>query len=236
MANKQADPRVDRWEAIFEKPMIGLSLIFLLVLLIPSVDHLDHHWLNILHAIDIAIWIIFALDYFIKLTISVDRWSYIKSHILELAIVALPAIRPLRLLRILPIVGFFLKRTQQSLSSQLFKYFGVAAILVTTPISFYMLEIERNAKGSNIKTVGDTLWWAITTLTTVGYGDRYPVTPTGRILGAIVMLIAVAFVGIVTASIASWLVKADEEQSDKIQLKQLMDRLDAIEKKIDKLN
>jgi voltage-gated potassium channel len=236
MSNKKADPRVDRWEAIFEKPMIGLSLIFLLVLLIPSVDHLDQHWLNTLHAVDIGIWIIFALDYFIKLAISTDRWSYIKSHILELAIVALPAIRPLRLLRILPIIGFFLKRTQQSLSSQLFKYFALAAVFVTTPIAFYMLEIERNAKGSNIKTVGDALWWAITTLTTVGYGDRYPVTPTGRVLGAIVMLIAVSLVGIITASIASWLVKMDEEQSDKVQLKQLMDRLDAIEKKIDKLN
>ena len=82
--------------------------------------------------------------------------------------------------------------------------------------SLAMLDAERNAAGSNITTFGDSLWWALTTVTTVGYGDHYPVTLIGRCVAGALMLAGIALIGVVTASFASWLVErvaAEEEQS-----------------------
>jgi voltage-gated potassium channel len=67
-------------------------------------------------------------------------------------------------------------------------------------------------------------------VTTVGYGDRYPVTTTGRILAVLVMLMGISLVGVITASVASWFVKSDESREDKIQMKQLLDELQEIKK------
>jgi voltage-gated potassium channel len=68
------------------------------------------------------------------------------------------------------------------------------------------LDAERDAPKANITTIGDALWWAATTVTTVGYGDRYPVTTTGRIIAVTLMVVGIALVGAITASIAAWFV------------------------------
>jgi voltage-gated potassium channel len=63
----------------------------------------------------------------------------------------------------------------------------------------------RQSSEANIKSFADALWWAITTVTTVGHGDRYPTTGTGRFVAGGLMLAGIALLGIVTASLASWL-------------------------------
>ena len=72
---------------------------------------------------------------------------------------------------------------------------------------------ERSVEGSNIKNFGDGLWWAVTTVTTVGYGDRYPTTTEGRFLAVLLMIMGISLVGVITASVAAWFVKlsADEK-------------------------
>jgi voltage-gated potassium channel len=67
-------------------------------------------------------------------------------------------------------------------------------------------KIDLDARGANITTLGDALWWAMSTVTTVGYGDRYPVSGQGRFIAAGLMLAGIALLGIVTASLASWLI------------------------------
>ena len=69
-----------------------------------------------------------------------------------------------------------------------------------------VLDAERDAPGANITTAGDALWWAATTVTTVGYGDRYPVTTTGRFVAVALMVVGIAVVSALTAVIASWLI------------------------------
>lgn len=69
-----------------------------------------------------------------------------------------------------------------------------------------MLDAERLHPGANIRTFGDALWWAASTMTTVGYGDRYPTTADGRAIGFGLMLEGIALLGVVTAAIASRLV------------------------------
>jgi len=68
-----------------------------------------------------------------------------------------------------------------------------------------VLDAEQDAADSNITTFGDALWWACTTVTTVGYGDRYPVTLEGRAVAVVLMIVGIGVVGAVTASVATWL-------------------------------
>ena len=96
---------------------------------------------------------------------------------------------------------------------------------------------------ANIKTFPDALWWAITTVTTVGYGDRYPTTGTGRLVGGALMLVGIALLGVITASIAAWFVdrlrdvQVAETTTEAAlgevlaELKALHTRLDAIERR-----
>src|SRR5664280_598244 len=105
-----------------------------------------------------------------------------------------------------------------------------------------MYDVERRAPSGNIKTFPDALWWAITTVTTVGYGDRYPTTGTGRLVGGALMLVGIALLGVITASIAAWFVdrlrdvQVAETTTEAAlgevlaELKALHTRLDAIER------
>jgi voltage-gated potassium channel len=77
-----------------------------------------------------------------------------------------------------------------------------------------VLDVEQSAPDAKIVTFGDALWWAMTTITTVGYGDMYPVTPIGRMVAAALMMSGIAVLGVVTASIASWLVQRVEDTAE----------------------
>ena len=70
-----------------------------------------------------------------------------------------------------------------------------------------MLDAERGAPDANIAGFDDALWWGVTTITTVGYGDQFPVTDQGRLIAVALMLTGIALLGIVTATIASWFIE-----------------------------
>ncbi len=73
------------------------------------------------------------------------------------------------------------------------------------------LSFENGARGSTIHNYGDALWWAIVTVTTVGYGDKYPVTAGGRGVAVVLMLVGIGLIGVLTATVASYFV---EEKAD----------------------
>jgi len=83
---------------------------------------------------------------------------------------------------------------------------GSAALLVFVG-ALAVLDAEQSVPDAKILTFGDALWWAVTTITTVGYGDLYPVTAVGRAVAVALMLSGIAVLGVVTASIATWLVQ-----------------------------
>lgn len=235
MNKKVADPYVDYWEKKAEKPMMLLSLIFAVIIVLPSADSLAPSWKHWLSHIDLAIWIIFGIDYFGKLLISNDRTRFVKTHLFELAIVVLPFARPLRLLRLIPLVGYFLRMSQHRLSGRLLQFALLAAVLIVVASASIMFEIERHAPNPNIHSFGDALWWSVASITTVGYGDLYPTTGAGRSLAAVVLVAGIGVIGIVTASIAATFVRSDEAESDAVEMKELLKRLERIEKKLDEL-
>ena len=74
-----------------------------------------------------------------------------------------------------------------------------------------MLDAERGQPGSTVGNFGDALWWSGVTVTTVGYGDVYPVTHVGRMVAFALMLVGVSMIGVITASIAAWFVGREQE-------------------------
>lgn len=75
-----------------------------------------------------------------------------------------------------------------------------------------ILDAEQSADDANIVTLGDALWWATTTVTTVGYGDRFPVTTEGRFVALALMLVGIALIGSVTAAVAAWFISQVEAE------------------------
>lgn len=235
MNKKVADPYVDYWEKKAEKPMMLLSLLFAVIIVLPSADSLSPAWRHWLNHVDIAIWVIFGIDYFGKLYLSNNRKRFVQNHVFELAIVVLPFARPLRLLRLIPLVGYFLRMSQHRLSGRLLQFALLSAVLIVVASASIMFEIERHAPNPNIHTFGDALWWAVASITTVGYGDLYPTTGAGRSLAAVVLVSGIGIIGIVTASIAATFVRSDEAEADAVDMAEIVKRLNRIEKKLDEL-
>lgn len=93
-------------------------------------------------------------------------------------------------------------------------YAVTGTVLLVFVASLAMLDVERTAPTGNIKTFPDALWWSVATVTTVGYGDYSPSTATGRCIAVALMIAGIALLGVVTATLASWLVQKVAEQDD----------------------
>ncbi len=152
---------------------------------------------------DTVIWAMFAFDLAARVWMAEHRRSFLIQHWYEVLIVVIPFLRPLRLLRLaLLLVRVVLRRRAigGSLMAALFAIAGATLVVVLA---------EQNGGGA-ISDWGTALWWALSTITTVGYGDVVPVTTIGRIVGAVLMVVGIGFFGILTANVAAWFVQQDQ--------------------------
>ncbi len=158
------------------------------------------------------IWLVFVVEYMIRLTLVQERWRFVRTHIPDLIVVLVPPLRglrvlvALRLLRLLGVVSVASRLSRQSLQVRTGTYTALLALGVLFAGALTVLEVEREDPDANIVSYSDALWWALTTMTTVGYGDRFPVTAEGRFMAAALMLSGIAVLGVLTASIAAWFV------------------------------
>jgi voltage-gated potassium channel len=192
-------------------------------------------WCNdTFEAIDLFVWAMFVLEYLIKLYLSPSRKGFFTHHLIDLAVITLPMLRPLRAARLLRILNLArvavvlanaLRRTKALFTHRGLHFVLLAVIVVVFACSALVLSFEAHAKGSNIHNFGDALWWAIVTVTTIGYGDKYPVTAGGRGVAAVLMFVGIGLIGVLTATVASYFVtqSADEDKAE------LIGRLDRIE-------
>jgi voltage-gated potassium channel len=232
----QAYERVERALTV---PLLILSVALIPVLVLPVVMHLSSSWNGTLATIDLVIWAVFVLEYLTLLGLSVNRWRYIRTHLLDLLLVALPMLRPLRIVRsaralrllrltrVASVSAESIRLSRHQLASKGAAYaLGVAVVL--TVASAALVEDAERGRG-NIRTFGDAVWWAMTTVTTVGYGDHYPVTTLGRVVAVMLMLVGVAILGIITAALAAWLVRVNGEPQQETEHQQLLTRLHQLE-------
>jgi voltage-gated potassium channel len=204
--------RLLRWERSTEWPLAVVAGLFLVAYAWPILDpHLLYSLRAGCGAIVYIAWALFALDYLVRLVLAEHRLDFIGHHLLDLASVALPVLRPLRLLRLVALVRVLNRKATTSLHGRVAVYISSSAVLVIFVAALAELDAERGKSGANIQTFGDALWWALTTVTTVGYGDRFPVTRDGRLVAVGLMLAGIALIGVVTAAIASRLIASVRE-------------------------
>ena len=186
-------------------------MVFLVAFSWPAFDATPSaNTLAILNIVQWISWLAFAGDLLWGFIKSGDKKKFLLSHPLEIVAVALPMLRPLRLLRLISFGSLVLEKVSIG------KSVGITIKVIVTTLFFGYIAaiqitiIERVSPSGNIKNFSDGLWWAFTTITTVGYGDKYPVTTEGRIIAAILMTAGVGLFGTFTAFVASWFVSENK--------------------------
>jgi voltage-gated potassium channel len=192
-------------------------------------------------ALDWLIWVAFVLEYSIRLYLAPNKKHFVSHNVIDLLFVLIPFLRPLRVVR--SARAFALLRAtrgavvllravdavQDVLKRHKLGYTLLIALVVVVGSGLLVATIEEASPDRNIKSIPDGLWWAVTTITTVGYGDRFPVTPIGRAIGAGVMILGIGLFGLLAASLASLLVEKDLEREIDPQISEMNERLERIE-------
>jgi voltage-gated potassium channel len=213
----------DTFQRATELPMLVLSLVVVPLVLAPLLFDLSETLDQALFVSDWFIWAIFAGELVVKTYLSPVRTTYLRQHWFDVFIVVVPFLRPLRIvrttrvlrvlraLRVLAFAARFGHSVQHVLDSHGLKY-----------------------AGGNIISVEDALWWAIATMTTVGYGDRVPVTTEGRAIAVFLMALGISLFSVVTASIAAFFVRPEETEQT-ASLEDIVERLDRLERLLSRL-
>jgi voltage-gated potassium channel len=198
---------------IWSELLTFLALTFLFAFSYPAfVDSISETTNDILGLIQWVCWVAFAVDLVFGLIKAEDKVTYLKRHPLEIACTLLPFLRPLRLMRVISFGGLALQKVAMGRQFAITLKVAIATVFIAYVSAVQITILERPVEGSNIKNFGDALWWAVTTVTTVGYGDRYPTTTEGRFLAVLLMLMGISLVGVITASVASWFVKMSQDE------------------------
>ncbi|WP_093838873.1 potassium channel family protein [Streptomyces aidingensis] len=196
-----------RWERRVEVPLLSLAAVFGVAYAVPIVVTDPPRTVTVVcQAVNWLVWAAFAGDYVVRLVLSRDRWDFVRRHPFALLAVLLPILRPLQLLRLVSALLLVGERARMASQIRLTTYVAGCCAGLLMFGSLAVLEVERGVEGSTIETLGDAVWWAFVTMTTVGYGDTSPVTPMGKLLAVGLMLGGIALLGVVTANIAAWFI------------------------------
>jgi len=213
----------------FGEPVLtALALLLVILLVAPLVTPLEPHTMRLFGAAEVAIWAVFALSLLIRATLSTRRLPYLAQHWLSIAMVVLP---PLPLAWTAAAVGRSIVGMRRVLAVKGLGYLLVAATLVVAVAAGMVVEVERQSAFRTIRTLDDAVWWAVSTVTTVGYGDYYPTTTAGRAVGIALMLLGIALFGAATARMAAYFVGGAEDARMR-ETRELLHRLDRIERRL----
>lgn len=198
---------LDRWERQTQWPLAIVALGFLAAYSIRVLGQPHGIAMHVVDALTAASWAAFAADYTARLWLAPNRRAWFVRHLLDLAIVAFPLLLPLRLLRLIILIGALQRAVANAIHGRTLVYTVASATVVVYVASLAELQAERRDAHATITTLGKALWWSITTITTVGYGHEYPITTTGRIIAAMLMIAGMTLLGMITATLASLMVR-----------------------------
>jgi len=220
--------KVEEKFTLFQVVIVVLSLYVLISLVVSTFFNLSTEIKQLLDYIDNLICLIFLVDFCIRFFKSDNKLKFMKWGWIDL-VSSIPTLdmfrvgRLLRLVRILRILRAFrstkvlLKFVFNKKAHGAFATASIFAVLILIFSSIAILQVETTENG-NIKSAEDALWWAFTTITTVGYGDKFPVTTEGRIIGVILMTAGVGLFGVFTGFIASWFVEEHKREDEEIAI------------------
>ncbi|HEY5244121.1 MAG TPA: ion channel, partial [Acidimicrobiales bacterium] len=207
-ARVEPSGRMERYERFARLPMavVGVGWAVAAVVVVTATGSAPEWLVGLLF----GLWAIIFVEYVARLLAAPDRRGYVATRRIEPALVVLPVLQPLRLAdlpRVDVVAAELALRTRAILRHRgLFRVLLAAAGLLFVGSWLVMLS-ERDAPGANIHDYGSALWWGIVTMTTVGYGDKFPVTGLGRAVAVVLMLVGIGLLGVITATVASFFVQ-----------------------------
>jgi voltage-gated potassium channel len=197
----RSEDRYQSYRRIARYPLFLAGIMFLVGMLLTLDPHIDtfadHHFAG--RWLVTVSWAVFLFDYFVSLFLAPDRLEYMRTHVLQAVGVIFP---PLRIFLIFHVTYEVMRSTRRAFGDQVRLYLVYVSTIVIGLSSFLVMLVERDAPGSTIKNYGDALWWAAETISTVGYGDMYPVTLTGRLLAVTLMINGFLILSVLTATVA----------------------------------
>lgn len=219
--------------------MLALSVYALVLLLARWVPGLDAEAIQVLEYSDTAICVLFLGDFVWSLWIAPDRWRYLRTWGWLDLLSSIPVLdaarwgRAARIARLLRILRSL--RAAKVLTQAIVRHrsgnSALAAVLATVLLlslsSIAILHVETGSE-ANIRTAEDAIWWAMTTITTVGYGDFYPTSGLGRLIAVVLMVTGVGLFTIFAGALAAWFVSGPaKEDHELVRLREDVARLSA---------
>lgn len=202
--------RID-WERRTGVPLMAAGLLFLSAYAIPILwPHANGALLQTCAVVEWGVWAVFVLDLGVRLRLACDRTAFVRGAWLDFALLLLPMLRPLRPLRAVVALNVFGRRGGPFVRGRVVTSVVTAVAFVAVVGALAVLDAERQHPEAAISTIGDALWWAAVTVTTVGYGDLTPITTEGRLVAIALMVTGIGLLGVITATIASWFVEQIE--------------------------
>lgn len=199
---------LQRWERVTGIPLLALSVLFLLVYAIPIIEpSLDPLLSSVCEITQNVIWGVFVVDFVGRFVLAERKRTFLKKNIVELIAVFVPFLRPLRALRVLSVATIAIRRFGGKLRNRVGFYVIGVTVILWFVTGLAVTEAERGVEGANIANVWQGWWWSFITLATVGYGDKFPVTPEGQWIAVVIVLTGIALIGTISGTLASWFVE-----------------------------
>jgi len=217
----------------FEPLVLAATLALFPVLIIES-DATSQGWKRFADVANWAIWAVFAIELAAVLIVARRKKAALRAHWLDVAIVVLTVpllgkalswirfARFLRLARFGAVAGRALQAERRLTSGDSLR---IASILTLTAIVVAASAMQAFAS-NEFDSLWDSTWWAVVTVTTVGYGDFYPTSVQGRLVGIVLMFVGIGFLSLLTASIASKFVK-EERTDERAEMMEALHRIEA---------
>lgn len=219
-----------RVERLLEGPMLIASLLFVPVILGPFVADLRTRSENQLLLTGALLWLAFAIEFLWLLYLAPSRGEMVRTHKIDLLVLLIPVLRPLQILRLAPAASA-VRRTLRSVTEVVGRpgipqYF-VATLAAIVIGAWFGLIFERGQAGASLDDFGTALWWSFVTVTTVGYGDHFPVTGPGQVVAVVLMIVGIGGISLITASVAALFID-DEVEDETNEIAERLDRIEAL--------
>jgi voltage-gated potassium channel len=206
----RTEARYQRYRRAVRYPLFLAGLMFIVgvaLALDPHPDTTDQHF-HIGRIFTLVAWMVFLADYLISLLLAPDRMQYVRTHVLQAIGVLFP---PLRIVLIFHVTYEVAQGSRERFGVRIREYLLYVSTLVIVVTSAAVTVVERNAPGARITSYGDALWWSAETISTVGYGDMYPVTVPGRVIAVLLMANGFTILSVLTATVAQRFVMNPEQ-------------------------